>query len=67
MNITDAISEIESRGKAYLDVEKMDQGTFANTIRAIKLGYAKPSTTESFMAKFGYVKIKVEENWIKTI
>jgi len=62
MNITDALNEIQSRSKPYLDVGML-QGTFSNTIKAIKFGFAKPKTIDDFMGKFGY--IKSIEQWEK--
>ena len=60
MGIFEALEEIQSRTKPYLQVG-MQQGTFSNTVKAIRYGYAKPSTVSSFMKKFGY--IKTTEQW----
>lgn len=60
MNINEALTEIESRNKPYLDAG-IPQATFANTIKAIKWGTAKEGTISAFMAKMGYVK--EPDNW----
>lgn len=65
MTLTEALNELKGKNKPYLEAN-MVQGTFTNTIKAIEYGFAKPKTIEEFMRKFGYTKIKVEEQWIKS-
>ena len=64
MNLNDALNEIQSRTKAYEQLTPpMLQGTFSNTVKSIRHGFAKPKTIEQFMAKFGYTKSV--EQWEK--
>lgn len=62
MNIKEALAEIKSRVKPYAQVG-MPQSSFTNTIRNIEAGLAKQSTIETFMLKFGYTKVEIQEEW----
>lgn len=64
MDLKEAIEEIKARVKPYAQVG-MPQSTFVNTVRNIHAGLAKQSTIDEFMAKFGYVKVKTQEQWQK--
>lgn len=64
MDLNEAISEIKSRVKPYAQVG-IPQSTFVNTIRNIQHGLAKQNTIDDFMAKFGYEKVKTEQQWQK--
>lgn len=63
MDITEVITQLQGMVKPYVGI--MSQSTFSNNIKAIKYGFAKPKTVESFLAKFGYTKIEVQEQWEK--
>lgn len=64
MTTLETLQEINKMHKPYAQVG-MTQSTFRNTVIAIKSGTAKPDTTEKFFNKFGFTKIKQEEQWEK--
>ena len=63
MKLKEALEEIKSRVKPYLEVG-MAQSTYSNTLRNIEAGFAKPKTVEEFMAKFGY-EAERSEMWLR--
>lgn len=63
MTLAQALLDLKAKNKPYIDI--MPQGTFANTIKAIEYGFAKPKTIQEFMGKFGYKKVEIIEQWEK--
>lgn len=56
MTLTEAIAEIKAKHKPYIGI--MQQATYCNTMKDIRLGTAKESTIERFVLKFGFKKIE---------
>jgi hypothetical protein len=52
MTILEACKELREQVKPYQGL--MHHGTYANTLRAIEDGRAKPKTISDFFEKFGY-------------
>lgn len=52
MTILEVCAELRKETKPYIGI--MTQPQFSNTLFAIEVGRAKPSTTKSFFNKFGY-------------
>lgn len=65
MTIQQAIQEIKSVNKAYLQIEKpMTQAYFSDMCVRAELGRLKPDTLRSFLERFGYsldIELKAEK------
>lgn len=56
MTQTEAIEKIISEPKFYIG--KLPQSTASNFVTSFRMGMAKQKTIDSFLEKFGYVKVK---------
>lgn len=59
MNQQEAIEKIISEPKWYIGI--MPQSTASNFVTSFRMGMAKQKTIDSFLEKFGYVKVKEAE------
>lgn len=64
MTQSEAIENIISEPKFYIG--KLPQSTASNFVASWRKGMAKQKTIDSFLEKFGYVKIKDAE-WAKQL